>query len=39
VIGITVAAAGSGLNIDGYAIPINTVLVVASGIDARAHGS
>ena len=39
VVGITVAEAGSGLNIDGYAIPINTALAVAAQIDARAGRS
>ena len=36
VIGITVAAAGSGPHIYGYAIPINTALGVAARIDAAA---
>ena len=39
VIGITVAASGSGRQIDGYAIPINTALAAAAKIDAAAHGS
>jgi S1-C subfamily serine protease len=39
VVGITVAEAGSGLNIDGYAIPINTALAAAARIDAHAHDS
>jgi putative serine protease PepD len=33
VIGIIVGGSGSGLNIVGYAIPINTVLAVATQID------
>jgi len=33
VIGITVGGSGSGLNIVGYAIPINTALAVATQID------
>jgi hypothetical protein len=33
VIGITVGGSGSGLHIVGYAIPINTVLAVATRID------
>jgi S1-C subfamily serine protease len=37
VIGITVAASGSGMHIDGYAIPINSVLAAAAKIDAAAH--
>jgi S1-C subfamily serine protease len=32
VIGITIGGAGSGLNITGYAIPINTALAVATQI-------
>ena len=36
VVGITVAEAGSGLNFDGYALPINTVLAIARQIDIRA---
>jgi hypothetical protein len=36
VVGLTVAEAGSGLNVDGYAIPINTALAVAARIDASA---
>jgi len=32
VIGITVGGSGSGLDIVGYAIPINTVLAVATQI-------
>ena len=32
VIGITIGGSGSGLNITGYAIPINTVLAVATQI-------
>lgn len=39
VIGITVAEAGSGLNVDGYALPINTALAIATRIDAQAHAS
>jgi S1-C subfamily serine protease len=39
VVGITVAGAGRGLKIDGYAIPINTALADAAQIDARAHHS
>jgi S1-C subfamily serine protease len=39
VVGITVAEAGSGLNVDDYAMPVNTALVIASRIDASAHGS
>jgi hypothetical protein len=39
VIGITVAEAGSGLNVDGYAIPINSALAIAAQIDARVHDS
>jgi S1-C subfamily serine protease len=39
VVGITVAEARSGLNTDGYAIPINTALATAARIDARAHDS
>jgi S1-C subfamily serine protease len=39
VIGITVAAAGSGLDITGYAFPINSALAVAAQIDARASHS
>ena len=33
VIGITVGGWGSGLHVVGYAIPINTVLAVATQID------
>ncbi len=36
VIGFTVTEAGSGLNIDGYAIGINTALAIAARIDASA---
>jgi S1-C subfamily serine protease len=32
VIGITIGGSGSGLNVTGYAIPINTVLAVATQI-------
>jgi S1-C subfamily serine protease len=32
VIGITIGGSGSGLNITGYAIPINTVLADAQQI-------
>jgi S1-C subfamily serine protease len=39
VIGITVAEAGSGLNVYGYAIPINSALAIAARIGARVHGS
>jgi S1-C subfamily serine protease len=39
VVGITIAGAGGGLKIDGYAIPINTALADAARIDARAHHS
>jgi S1-C subfamily serine protease len=34
VIGITIGGSGTGLHITGYAIPINTVLAIASRIDA-----
>jgi S1-C subfamily serine protease len=34
VIGITIGGSGTGLDITGYAIPINTALAVASRIDA-----
>jgi S1-C subfamily serine protease len=37
VIGITVAGAGTGLKISGYAIPINQALAIARQIDARAR--
>jgi hypothetical protein len=37
--GITVGEAGSGLDADGYAIPINTALAVAARIDASADRS
>ncbi len=37
VIGITVAWTGSGLDITGYAMPVNTALAVAARIDARAN--
>jgi hypothetical protein len=33
------AGARDSLNVDGYAIPINTALAVAARIDASAHGS
>ena len=36
VIGITVAGGGAGLKINGYAMPINQALAIASQIDARA---
>ena len=36
VIGISIAGAGSGLDITGYAIPINEALAVAAQVDARA---
>ena len=36
VIGITVAGGGTGLKINGYAMPINQALAIASQIDARA---
>jgi S1-C subfamily serine protease len=39
VIGITVAASGKGMHIDGYAIPINTALAAAAKINAAAHDS
>ena len=39
VIGITVAEAGSGLKVDGYALPINTALAIATRIDAQAHAA
>ena len=32
VIGITIGGSGSGLNVTGYAIPINTALAVAAQI-------
>jgi S1-C subfamily serine protease len=32
VIGITIGSSGSGLNVTGYAIPINTALAVATQI-------
>ena len=34
VIGITIGGSGTGLNIIGYAIPVNTALAVATRIDA-----
>jgi hypothetical protein len=37
VIGITVAGAGTGLKINGSAIPINQALAIAKQIDARAR--
>jgi S1-C subfamily serine protease len=37
VIGITVAGAGSGLDISGYAMPINQALAVAAQIDAKSR--
>jgi S1-C subfamily serine protease len=37
VIGITVAGAGTGLTISGYAMPINQALAIARQIDARAR--
>ncbi len=36
VIGITVAGGGAGLKINGYAMPINQALAIASQIDAQA---
>lgn len=39
VIGITVAGAGSGLDITGYALPINQALAIAAQIDARSRRS
>jgi S1-C subfamily serine protease len=39
VIGITVAASGSGLRFFSYAMPINTALAVAAKIDAAAGNS
>lgn len=39
VIGITVAGAGKGLDITGYAMPINHALAVAAQIDARSRRS
>jgi len=39
VIGITVAGAGSGLDISGYAMPINQALAIAARIDATARHS
>jgi S1-C subfamily serine protease len=39
VIGITVAKAGSGLDISGFAIPINQALAIATRIDAQARHS
>jgi len=39
VIGITLAGAGSGLDISGYAMPINQALAVAARIDATARHS
>jgi S1-C subfamily serine protease len=33
VIGITIGGSGSGLDIIGYAIPVNTALAVATQID------
>jgi S1-C subfamily serine protease len=35
VIGITIGGSGSGLDVVGYAIPVNTALAVAAQIDAR----
>src|SRR5580704_17137084 len=35
VIGITIGGSGSGLNVTGYAIPINTALAVAAQIAGR----
>ena len=37
VIGITVAGGGTGLVINGYAMPINQALAIASQIDAQAR--
>jgi len=39
VIGITVAGDGTGLKINGYAMPINQALAIARQIDARARHS
>jgi hypothetical protein len=39
VIGITLAGAGSGLDISGYAMPINQALAIAARIDAAARHS
>jgi S1-C subfamily serine protease len=39
VIGITLAGAGSGLDISGYAMPINRALAIAAQIDATARHS
>jgi len=39
VIGLTVADAGSGLKPEGYAVPINTALAVATQIDNQAGDS
>jgi len=39
VIGITVAGGGTGLKINGYAMPINQALAVARQLDARARPS
>jgi S1-C subfamily serine protease len=36
VIGITVAASGHGLDVSGYAMPVNQALAVARQIDRRA---
>lgn len=37
VIGITVAGAGTGLKVSGYALPINQVLAIARQIDVKAR--
>ena len=39
VIGITLAGAGSGLDISGYAMPINQALAIAARIDATVRHS
>ena len=39
VIGITVAGAGSGLDVSGFAMPINHALAIAAQIDAKARHS
>jgi len=39
VIGIVVAGAGSGLDVTGYAMPINTALSIAAQIDRRSGRS
>ena len=37
VIGITVAGGGTGLTINGYAMPVNQALAIARQIDAQAN--